>query len=140
MSKLVELLENTQKYDRLNNLQGGEKKFSVRKQSNVEETIRQENATNFIDTGNLLQDEFTVDANKNALSVDGIAKAAEADYTNYTEKALTTYETRAVDPKLSQYNSKLIQKYLATKSEAQYKTINESTAGVVLVYNPAWLK
>lgn len=137
MSKLVELLQDTKKYDRLNNLQGGDKKFSVRNQSNVDEGIRQKNATNFIDSQEILQKEFVVDQNKNALTVQGIAKAAEADFTRYTEKALTTYETRAVDPKLSQYNSKLIQKYLATKADSQYKTINEATAGVVLVYNPA---
>lgn len=137
MSKLVELLKDTKKYDRLNNLQGGDKKFSVRNQSDFDEGIRQKNATNFIDTQNTLQDEFTVDENKNALSVDGIAKAPEADYTKYTEKALTNYEVRAVDPKLSQYNSKLVQKYLATKTDSQYKTINETTEGVKLVYNPA---
>ncbi len=137
MSKLVELLQDTKKYDRLNNIQGGDKKFSVRAQSNLDEGIRQKNATNFIDAQNLLQDEFTVEENKNALTVEGISKAPEADYTKYTEKALANYETRSVDPKLSQYNSKLIQKYLATKADSQYKTINETTEGVKLVYNPA---
>lgn len=137
MSQLRKLLEDAKKYDRLNNLQGGTKKFSVRKQSDASEEIRQDNATNFIDTSNTLQEEFAVDQNKNALSVDGISKADEANYTKYTEKALTNYETRSVDPKLSYYNSKLVQKYLATKANSQYKTINEATEGIKLVYNPA---
>ena len=80
---------------------------------------------------------FTVNEAKNSLAVDGISKAAEADYTKYTADALSTYEKRSVDPKLAQYGSKLIQKYLATKADTQFKTINEATSGIKLVYNPS---
>lgn len=137
MSKLVELLESKTKYDRLNSIPGGTQNFSVRLQSDVDAANRQKNATNFVDKDNKFQEEFTVDEANNALSVDGIAKAAEADYTKYTQDALGTYEKKAVDPKLAQYRSKLIQKYLATKTDTQFKTLNEATAGIKLVYNPA---
>jgi hypothetical protein len=137
MSKLVELFESKTKYDRLNSIPGGTQNFSVRLQSDVDEVNKQKNATNFVDTANKFQQEFTVNEAKNSLAVDGISKAAEADYTKYTAGALSTYETRSVDPKLAQYGSKLIQKYLATKAETQFKTINEATSGIKLVYNPA---
>jgi|APGre2960657468_1045069.scaffolds.fasta_scaffold20099_4 hypothetical protein len=137
MSKLVELFESKTKYDRLNSIPGGTQNFSVRLQSDVDEVNKQKNATNFVDTANKFQQEFTVNEAKNSLAVDGISKAAGADYTKYTEGALSTYETRSVDPKLAQYGSKLIQKYLATKAETQFKTINEATSGIKLVYNPA---
>jgi hypothetical protein len=137
MSKLVELLESKTKYDRLNSIPGGTQNFSVRLQSDVDEANKQKNATNFVDTANKFQQEFTVNEARNSLAVDGISKAAEADYTNYTADALSNYEKRSVDPKLAQYGSKLIQKYLATKADTQFKTINEATSGIKLVYNPA---
>ena len=128
MSKLVELFESKTKYDRLNSIPGGTQNFSVRLQSDVDEANKQKNATNFVDTANKFQQEFTVNEAKNSLAVDGISKAADA---------LSTYEKRSVDPKLAQYGSKLIQKYLATKADTQFKTINEATSGIKLVYNPA---
>jgi hypothetical protein len=137
MSKLVELLESKTKYDRLNSIPGGTQNFSVRLQSDVEDANRQKNATNFIDTDNKFQEEFTVNEAKNALAVDGISKADEADYTKYTAEALANYEKRSVDPKLARYGSKLIQKYLATKADTQFKTLNAATEGIKLVYNPA---
>lgn len=139
MSKLLDLF-NGSDYARLNNLpanNGTNTTFSVRNQSNQAPEIRQKNAVNFIDPLNKIQDEFTVDEANNALSTTGISKDVNADYTKYTKNALNTYATRAVDSKLSQYNSKLVQRYLATDSNKQYTTLNSTSAGIVLGYTPA---
>mgnify|MGYP003342292997 FL=1 len=139
MSKLLDLF-NSSDYARLNNLpanNGSNRTFSVRNQSNAAPEIRQGNAVNFIDPLNKTQNEFTVDEASNTLSTTGVAKDVNADYTTYTKDALGTYATRAVDPKLSQYRSKLVQKYLATDSNSQYVTKNSTSAGVELGYTPA---
>ena len=137
MSKLLDLF-NSSDYARLNNLpanNGTDRTFSVRNQSNTDKAIRQKNAADFIDNTN--QNEFTVDEANNSLSVTGISKDASKEFTTFTATALKTYETRALDPKLSQYNSKLVQKYLATDSNKQYSTMNSTSIGVVLGYTPS---
>lgn len=139
MSKLLDLF-NSSEYARLNNLpanNGTDRTFSVRDQSNASSEIQQKNAVNFIDPLNKIQTEFTVAESKNSLSTTGVSKDVNANYTTFTTDALKTYETRAVDPKLAQYNSKLVQKYLATDSNKQYKTKNSNTEGIKLIYNPA---
>ena len=139
MSKLLDLFNSTE-YARLNNLpanNGTNRTFSVRNQSDTDSGIRQTNATNFVDAQNKIQTEFTVDESKNSLSTTGVSKDAAASNTTFTNDALDTYKTRAVDPKLSQYRSKLVQKYLATDSNNQYITKNSTSAGVVLGYTPA---
>ena len=139
MSKLLDLF-NGSEYARLNSLpanNGTDKTFSVRDQSNTSPEIQQKNAANFIDTDNKIQKEFTVAESKNSLSVTGISKDPAKEFTTFTNDALGTYATRAVDAKLAQYKSKLVQKYLATDSNKQYKTINSTSAGVVLGYTPS---
>lgn len=139
MSKLLDLF-NSSDYARLNNLpanNGTDRTFSVRNQSNAAPEIRQKNAVDFVDVGNKIQKEFTVDESDNALSTTGISKDVNANNTTFTDGALKTYATRAVDSKLSQYNSKLVQKYLATDTNKQYSTINSKAAGIVLGYTPA---
>lgn len=144
MSKLVELLESSN-YARLNVLSGhspnnpNAKNFSVKLQSDDVEDLKQQNATDFLDLSGTFQSGFTVLQSKNTLSITGRRKANGNEYTRFTKTAQEYYDDLANDPNLKNYGpaSKLVQKYLATKSEAQYKTINEAASGVVLVYNPA---
>lgn len=140
MSKLRKLFEGSQ-YARLNTLPGGNKNFSVRNQSNTEQSIRQGNAVDFFP--NTYQDGF--DVNKPSLSVQGFAKAPETQTSDYTgnptgqatneNNAFDSYNRFALDPVRNSYSSKLIHKFLATDSTRQYKTQQETSAGVVLTYN-----
>ena len=140
MSKLKELFEGSQ-YARLNTLPGGNKNFSVRNQSNTEQSIRQGNAVDFFP--NTYQDGF--DVNKPSLSVQGFAKAPETQTSDYTgnptgqatneNNAFDSYNRFALDAFRNSYSSKLIHKFLATDSTKQYKTQQETSAGVVLTYN-----
>jgi len=140
MSKLLDLFNGSQ-YARLNNIAGGIKSFSVRKQSNTEESVRQENAVDFF--GNTYQEGF--DVNQQTLSTTGFAKSPEAQNSNYTgnpvgtattqNNAFDSYNRFANDAFRNSYSSKLVHKYLATDSEKQYKTQQETAAGVVLTYN-----
>jgi hypothetical protein len=143
MSKLKELFEGSQ-YARLNTLPGGSKNFSVRKQSNIEQNIRQENAVDFF--GNTYQDGF--DVNKPSLSAAGFRKALGAQTSDFTgevsgpaapaasgSNAFDSYNRFANDAFRNTYNSKLVHRFLATDSTKQYKTQQETSAGVVLTYN-----
>jgi hypothetical protein len=140
MSKLLDLFNGSQ-YARLNNIAGGTKSFSVRKQSNTEENVRQENAVDFF--GNTYQEGF--DVNQQTLSTTGFAKSPETQNSNYTgnpvgtattqNNAFDSYNRFANDAFRNSYSSKLVHKYLATDSEKQYKTQQETAAGVVLTYN-----
>jgi hypothetical protein len=140
MSKLKELFEGSQ-YARLNTLPGGNKNFSVRNQSNTEQSIRQGNAVDFFP--NTYQDGF--DVNKPSLSVQGFAKAPETQTSDYTgnptgqatilNNAFDSYNRFANDAFRNTYNSKLVHRFLATDSTKQYKTQQETSAGVVLTYN-----
>lgn len=146
MSKLLDLF-NSSDYARLSNMpanNGTPRTFSVRKQSNTDSVIQQENAVNFIDADQKIQTEFTVDEAKNALSATGIAKDMGTDNTKFTAAALATYDTRSTDPKLVYINnntSKLIQRYVAPSTAAtagkQYSAMNSTAPGVVLGYTPA---
>jgi len=140
MSKLKELFESSQ-YARLNSIPGGNKNFSVRNQSNTEQSIRQGNAVDFFP--NTYQDGF--DVNKPSLSVQGFAKAPETQTSDYTgnptgqatieNNAFDSYNRFALDAFRNTYSSKLVHKFLATDSTKQYKTQQETSAGVVLTYN-----
>lgn len=144
MSKLVDLLESTN-YSRLSVLSGhspnnpNPKNFSVKLQSDDVEDLKQQNAVDFVDLSGTFQKGFTVLESKNSLSITGRKKAVGNEYTRFTKTAQEYYDNMANDSNLKNYgpSSKLVQKYLATKSESQYKTINEAASGVVLVYNPA---
>jgi hypothetical protein len=136
MSKLVELFNDKKLYNRLNALPGdGRGNFNARNQSATDKEIRQSTAVDFFDTDAKIQEGFTVDEAANALSTTGIAKAVEADFTRFTDAALKNYEVRSVDPKLAIYKSKLIQRYLATNTNTQFATLNETSAGIKLVYS-----
>ena len=140
MSKLEDLFNGSQ-YARLNTIKGGDKNFSVRKQSNIEENIRQENATDFF--GNTYQSGF--DVNQPTLSTTGFAKSPESQNSKYTgdidgtatteNNAFDSYNRFANDSLRNSYSSKLVHKYLATDSTKQYKTQQAASAGVVLTYN-----
>lgn len=139
MSQLVDLLQGS-KYARLTAMpanNGTDRTFSVREQSDANSEIRQKNAVNFIDAQNKIQKEFTVDEEKNSLSTTGVSKSENAANSTFTDNALATYETRAVDPKLARYKSKLVQNYLATDTNKQYVTKNSTASGIVLGYTPA---
>lgn len=150
MSKLVELLENTALYTRLNKLPGpntpGSKEFSVRNQSGGKDANQETIGKNAVDFfSNSYQTGFNVF--KQTLSTTGFQKAPDAQTSDYTGNPLGTattennafdsYNRFATDGFRNKYNSKLVHKYLATNSTSQYRTINEQTAGVKLVYNPA---
>lgn len=146
MSKLVDLLKGSQ-YARLNSLSGhspnnaSPKNFSVRKQSDTEKEVRQGNAVDFL--SNTYQTGFNVD--KTGLSVTGFRKAETTQTSDYTgnptgtatieNNAFDSYNRFALDAFRNSYSSKLVHKYLATDSEKQYKTQQETAAGVVLTYN-----
>lgn len=140
MSKLEELFKGSQ-YARLNTIPGGNKNFSVRNQSNTEQNIRQGNAVDFFP--NTYQDGF--DVNKPSLSVQGFAKAPTTQTSDYTgnpagqatilNNAFDSYNRFALDTFRNSYSSKLVHKFLATDSTKQYKTQQETSAGVVLTYN-----
>lgn len=140
MSKLKELFEGSQ-YARLNSIPGGNKNFSVRNQSNTEQSIRQGNAVDFF--GNTYQDGF--DINKPSLSVQGFAKSSTTQNSDFTgnpagqatveNNAFDSYNRFANDSVRNRYGSKLIHRYLATDSTKQYKTQQATSVGVVLTYN-----
>jgi hypothetical protein len=140
MSKLLDLFNGSQ-YSRLNTLPGGSQNFSVRKQSNTEQSIRQENAVDFF--GNTYQDGF--DTGKQSLSVMGFQKAPTSQTSDFTgnpagaatveNNAFDSYNRFANDAFRNTYNSKLVHRFLATDSTKQYNTQQETSAGVVLTYN-----
>lgn len=140
MSKLLDLFNGSQ-YSRLSTLPGGSKNFSVRKQSNTEQNVRQENAVDFF--GNTYQDGF--DVGKQSLSVTGFQKSPNTQTSDFTgnpagaataeNNAFDSYNRFALDAFRNTYNSKLVHRYLATDSTKQYKTQQETAAGVVLTYN-----
>ena len=140
MSKLLDLFNGSQ-YSRLNTIPGGSKNFSVRKQSDTDQSVRQQNAVDFF--GNTYQEGF--DVNKQTLSVTGFAKSVTAQNSDFTgnptgiattqNNAFDSYNRFANDGFRNSYNSKLIHKYLATDSTKQYKTQQETALGVVLTYN-----
>jgi hypothetical protein len=140
MSKLLDLF-NGSEYARLNNIAGGTKNFSVRKQSNTEENVRQANAVDFF--GNTYQDGFDVD--KQTLSTTGFAKSVTAQNSDFTgnttgiatteQNAFDSYNRFANDAFRNKYNSKLVHKYLATDSTKQYLSEQSTTPGLVLTYN-----
>lgn len=140
MSKLEELFKGSQ-YARLNTIPGGNKNFSVRNQSNTEQSIRQGNAVDFFP--NTYQEGF--DVNKPSLSVQGFAKAPETQTSDFTgnptgqatvqNNAFDSYNRFALDAARNRYNSKLIHRYLATDSTTQYLTINSTAVGAVLTHN-----
>lgn len=140
MSKLEDLFNGSQ-YARLNTIPGGNKNFSVRKQSNTDQSVRQENAVDFF--GNTYQDGF--DINKPSLSVQGFAKSPITQNSDFTgnpagaatveNTAFDSYNRFANDGFRNSYNSKLVHRYLATDSTKQYLTINSSAVGAVLTYN-----
>ena len=143
MSKLINLFESSS-FARLNSIAGGGKNFSVRKQSNTDQSIRQENAVDFF--GNTYQDGF--DVNKPTMSTTGFAKSVNAQNSDFTgttntptttntNNALDTYSRYANDEIRNRYKSKLVHRYLATESAKQYKTQQETSAGIVLGYTPA---
>lgn len=150
MSKLVDLLEKKTEYDRLNSISGhspnssSPKNFSVRNQSDVSKEVRQGNAVDFLD--NKYQDGFKVE--KPSLSVEGFQKSPgtqESDFTGTTtgtagsnpNSAFDTYFRHTTDGLRTNYNSKLVHKYLATDMVKQYKTAYETSEGIKLVYTPA---
>lgn len=140
MSKLVDLFNSTQ-YARLNTIAGGTKNFSVRNQSNTSQEIRQGNAVDFQSED--YQKGFKVD--KPTLSVEGFAKAPEAQNSDFTgnptgtatisKNGFDTYNRFALDSSRKNYNSKLIHKFLATNNNEQYKTKQSASPGIVLTYN-----
>lgn len=140
MSKLKELFESSQ-YARLNNIAGGDKTFSVRNQSNTEQSVRQSNAVDFFP--NTYQDGF--DVNKESLSAQGFAKSPAQQTSDFTgdadgqattqNTAFDSYNRFANDPIRSRYESKLVHKYLATNSDEQYKTKQAAAPGLILTYN-----
>jgi hypothetical protein len=140
MSKLLDLFNGSQ-YSRLNTIPGGSKNFSVRKQSNTEQNVRQENAVDFFP--NTYQGGF--DVNKPSLSVQGFAKSPTAQDSDFTgnpvgaatieNNAFDSYNRFANDAFRNTYNSKLVHRYLATDSTKQYKTEQRTALGLVLTYN-----
>ena len=140
MSKLEELFKGSQ-YARLNTIPGGNKNFSVRNQSNTEQSIRQGNAVDFFP--NTYQDGF--DVNKPSLSVQGFAKSPETQTSDFTgnptgqatveNNAFDSYNRFANDSVRNRYNSRLIHRYLATDSTKQYRTQQETSVGMILTYN-----
>lgn len=140
MSKLLDLFNGSQ-YSRLNTIAGGTKNFSVRNQSNTLDYIRQENAVDFF--GDTYQTGFSV--NQPTLSTTGFSKSPTEQSSKYTgnpsgtstvqDNAFDSYNRFANNPFRNSYNSKLVHKYLATDSTKQYKTQQETAAGVVLTYN-----
>lgn len=150
-SKLVDLLTGTKyaRLDRLSANNGTNKSFSVRNQSDP--AGRQTNAVNFFgslagsaEEGTLIltdtiQKEFTVGEASNTLSVTGIAKSPETNYTTFTSVALGTHATRNVDSKLTTLRGvpNLLQRYLATDTSKQFANLNSTTQGIKLMYNPA---
>lgn len=140
MSKLLDLFNGSQ-YSRLNTIPGGTKNFSVRNQSNTEQNIRQGNAVDFFP--NTYQDGF--DVNKPSLSVQGFSKSPTEQTSDFTgnpvgtatreNNAFDSYNRFALDAARNRYNSRLIHRYLATDSEAQYLTINSTAVGAVLTHN-----
>jgi hypothetical protein len=150
MSKLVDLLQNSQVYNRLNTISAhspntaNPQNFSVRKQSDVTTEIRQTNAVDFIP--NTYQTGFNVD--KPSLSVAGFQKsttAQDSDFTGTTtgapgsnpNTAFDSYYRYTADGLRVNYNSKLVHRYLATDDNKKYLTQNSTKAGVVLGYTPA---
>lgn len=140
MSKLEELFKGSQ-YARLNTIPGGNKNFSVRNQSNTEQSIRQGNAVDFFP--NTYQDGF--DVNKPSLSVQGFAKSPQTQTSDFTgnptgqatieNNAFDSYNRFANDSVRNRYNSRLIHRYLATDSTKQYRTQQETSIGMILTYN-----
>lgn len=143
MSKLLELFNGSQ-YSRLNTIPSGpagSKNFSVRKQSNTEQSIRQENAVDFF--GNTYETGFNV--NKQTLSTTGFAKSETAQNSDFTgnpngvattqNNAFDSYNRFANDGFRKNYNSRLIHKYLATDTTKQYAVINSVSQGLTLTYN-----
>jgi hypothetical protein len=140
MSKLLELFGGSE-YARLNTLPGGRKNFSVRKQSDTAQAVRQGNAADFFD--NRYQDGFDVD--KPSLSVTGFRKAPESQNSDFTgsptgqatleNNAFDSYNRFANDAFRNTYNSKLVHRFLATDSTRQYQTQQQTSAGIVLTYN-----
>lgn len=140
MSKLEELFKGSQ-YARLNTIPGGNKNFSVRNQSNTEQSIRQGNAVDFFP--NTYQDGF--DVNKPSLSVQGFAKSPQTQTSDFTgnptgqatieNNAFDSYNRFANDSVRNRYNSRLIHRYLATDSTKQYRTQQETSVGMILTYN-----
>ena len=140
MSKLLDLFNGSQ-YSRLNTIPGGSKNFSVRKQSDTDQSVRQQNAVDFF--GNTYQDGF--DTGKTSLSVTGFQKSPTTQNSDFTgnpvgtatveNNAFDSYNRFALDAFRNTYNSKLVHRYLATDSTKQYKTQQETALGVVLTYN-----
>lgn len=146
MSKLEALFKGSL-YARLNSLPGNSpntatpKAFSVRNQSNTLQSTRQGNAVDFFP--NTYQRGFNVD--KPSLSVQGFAKAAGTQTSDYTgnpagsatvaNDAFDSYNRFALDAFRNTYSSKLVHKFLATDSTKQYKTIQAASKGIVLTYN-----
>ncbi len=150
MSKLVDLFQ-AGKYARLDKLSGhspntaNAQDFSVRKQSDTQTEVRQKNADNFLD--DTFQKGFKVD--KPSMSTSGFQKAEGTDSSDFTGEtngapgnsvntAFDTY-TRTTSGVTSRtnYNSKLVHRYLATDVNKQYVTQNSAAGGVVLGYTPA---
>jgi len=140
MSKLLNLFNGSQ-YSRLTTIPGGNKNFSVRNQSNTEQSIRQGNAVDFFP--NTYQEGF--DVNKPSLSVQGFAKAPETQTSDFTgnptgqatvqNNAFDSYNRFANDAFRNSYSSKLVHKFLATDSTKQYKTQQQTSVGMILTYN-----
>jgi hypothetical protein len=150
MSKLLEMLENTEKYSRLNSLSAHSpnvatpKNFSARNQSDLRqgrEAIIAGNAVDFF--GNTYQDGF--DAFKPSMSVTGFKKSDATQTSDFTgdptadrgtaNNAFDSYNRFANDSMRKNYDSKLIHKYLATDTTKQYKTTFSTSEGLKLVYN-----
>lgn len=150
MSKLVELLQNSAAYQRLNSIPGRSpntstpKNFSVRKQSDTESETRQTNAVDFM--ANTYQNGFNT--GKIGLSVSGFQKSQNTQSSDFTgattgavgnnvNTAFDTYYRHSIAPDRVNYNSKLVHRYLATDNNKKYITQNSTTAGVTLGYTPA---
>jgi len=150
MSKLVELLQNSEAYQRLNNIPGrspntsNPQNFSVRKQSDVEAPTRQTNAVDFM--SNTYQTGFNT--GKIGLSVAGFQKSVNTQSSDFTgtttgpaakdaNTAFDSYYRYAEDSVRINYKSKLVHRYLATNTNKTYATMNSTSAGLVLVYTPA---
>ena len=150
MSKLVELLKDKEKYSRLNSLSAHSpnvatpQNFSVRNQSDLEEGREEVISGNTVDFfGNTYQ--AGLKAFKPTMSVTGFRKSdatQTSDFTGNPNGAATTennafdsYNRFANDAIRNKYDSKLIHKYLATKTEEQYTTKMSITPGLKLVYN-----
>lgn len=145
MSKLVDLFNGSQ-YSRLDTISGhspnsaNPQNFSVRKQSNTEQNVRQENATDFM--GNTYQSGFNVD--KPSLSVVGFQKSPLEQNSDFTgnpaglattqTNAFDSYNRFANDGFRSTYESKLVHRYLATDTTKTYAAQNPTALGLVLSY------